>query len=68
MQTTLRFDFCEPGTVKTKMILTVGRSVKFICEQLDGTRVYSVSPAAERKLKAQFGGTYTNDNGQAVAL
>jgi hypothetical protein len=66
MNKTLRFDFCEPGTVKSSIELS-GRGISYICTQLDGTLVYSVTFAAQQKLIAKHGGTYTNDNGQEVA-
>ncbi len=66
MSKNIRFDFCEPGTVKSKTQLS-GRGINYICTQLDGTLVYSVTFAAQQKLIAQHGGTYTNDNNQEVA-
>ena len=67
MNKNLRFDFTEIGTVKSSVEL-VGRGISYICKQLDGTLVYSVTDAAAKKLVDQNGGTYTNDNGEAVAM
>ena len=67
MNKNLHFDFTEIGTVKSSVEL-VGRGISYICKQLDGTMVYSVTDAAANKLIAQNGATYTNDNGMEVAM
>jgi hypothetical protein len=67
MKSTLSFDFTDIDTVKSSIELA-GRGIQYLATQLDGTRVYLVTWAARQKLIAKYGGTYTNDNNQAVAL
>lgn len=67
MKKPLRFDFDQPGTVFSNELLT-GRGVKFVCKQLDGTLVYQITEAAEKRLLSIRNGVYVNQNGQEVAI
>lgn len=66
MNTELYLDFTEIGTVKATAPIS-GRGIKYLCTQLNGMLVYSITEAAEKALIKKHGATYTNDNGNQIA-